>query len=70
MFGPSDPQIASADELHTPPPKGQPYSIPLPGSSAPGRSAIYRHWRFTDRPLLETLVPEVRDNGWLGGLGC
>lgn len=59
MFGTSDAQIERANELHTPPPKGQPYSVPLPGSSAPGRSAVYRHWKFTDKPLLDTLVPEI-----------
>ncbi|KAH9867455.1 hypothetical protein IAQ61_008049 [Plenodomus lingam] len=59
MFGTQDAQLARAKELHAPPPKGQPYSVPLPGSSAPGRSAVYRHWRFADKPLLDTLVPEI-----------
>jgi len=59
MFSNPDAQIARADELHVPPPKGLPYSVPLPGSSAPGRSAIYRHWKFADKPLLESLVPEI-----------
>jgi len=59
MFGSSDPQVQRAVELHTPGPKGQPYSVPLPGTKKEGRSAIYRHWKFVDRPLLETLVPEI-----------
>lgn len=59
MFGPTDPQILRAQELHAPPPKGKPYSVPLPGSESEGKSAIYRHWRFADKPLLATLVPEI-----------
>lgn len=59
MFGPTDPQIARALELHAPPPKGHAYSVPLPGSASEGKSAVYRHWRFADKPLLETLVPEI-----------
>ncbi|KAF1844885.1 long-chain-fatty-acid-CoA ligase/ protein binding protein [Cucurbitaria berberidis CBS 394.84] len=59
MFRSSDPQVDRAVELHAPPPKGQAYSLPLPGTEAQGRSAIYRHWRFTDKPLLETLIPEI-----------
>ena len=60
MFGSTDAQIDRATELHEPPAKGQPYSVALPGSEAEGRSAIYRHWRFTDKPLLDHLVPEIR----------
>ena len=59
MFGSADPQQVRADELHAPPPKGQAYSVPLAGSESDGKSAIYRHWRFTDKPLLDSLVPEV-----------
>jgi long-chain acyl-CoA synthetase len=60
MFGTTDPQLLRAQELHNPPPKGQAYSVPLAGSETESKSAIYRHWRFTDKPLLDTLVPEVR----------
>ncbi|CAO2648268.1 Nn.00g075350.m01.CDS01 [Neocucurbitaria sp. VM-36] len=59
MFGSSDPQLDRAKELHDPPPKGKAYSVALPGTQAQGRSAIYRHWRFADKPLLETLVPDI-----------
>jgi hypothetical protein len=48
-----------ANELRVLPPKGQPYSVPIPGSQVEGKSAIYRHWRFVDKPLLETLDPAV-----------
>ena len=59
MFGGADPQMERASELYTPVPKGQPYSVALPGTATEGRSAIYRHWKFADKPLLEKLVPEV-----------
>ncbi|KAF2024577.1 acetyl-CoA synthetase-like protein [Setomelanomma holmii] len=59
MFGSSDPQLDRAKELHDPPPKGQPYSVALAGTQKEGRSAIYRHWRFTDKPLLASLIPEI-----------
>lgn len=63
MFGTADPQLQRVQELAAPPPKGQPYGVPLPGSATNERSAVYRHWRFTDKPLLETLTPEVCDLG-------
>lgn len=59
MFGSMDPQIQRAMELQAPPPQGKPYSLPIPGSAAPGRTAIYRHWKFVDQPLLERLTPEI-----------
>ncbi|KAH8716899.1 hypothetical protein GQ44DRAFT_402242 [Phaeosphaeriaceae sp. PMI808] len=60
MFGGTiDAQLQRAQELHDPPPKGQPYSVLLPGTAKEGRSGIYRHWRFTNRPLLSALVPEI-----------
>jgi long-chain acyl-CoA synthetase len=46
--------------LATPPPPGSPYSLPIPNSATEGRSAIYRHWRFRDGPLLQTLDPSVQ----------
>lgn len=59
LFGTSDPQAERANELHPPPPKGKPYSVALPGSAKEGHSAIYRHWRFANKPLLSSLVPEI-----------
>lgn len=45
-------------ELMPPPPSGQPYAVPIPGSKADGRSAVYRHWRFADK-LLENLDDDI-----------
>ncbi|KAH3955364.1 hypothetical protein HBI56_014060 [Parastagonospora nodorum] len=59
MFGSTDPQLQRAAELHAPPPKGSPYSVALPGTQKEGRSAIYRHFKFADKPLLASLVPEI-----------
>ncbi|KAF2128914.1 acetyl-CoA synthetase-like protein [Dothidotthia symphoricarpi CBS 119687] len=59
MFGSTDPQITLAQEISAPPAKGQPYSVPILGTQSEGKSAIYRHWRFADKPLLERLVPEI-----------
>lgn len=50
--------LQRASELHPPPPKGDPYSVALPNSEKPGRSKVYRHWRFQDA-LLETLEPQI-----------
>lgn len=49
-----------ASELRPPPPAGAPYSVPLSGTEEPDRTPIYRHWRFVDRELLETLDPKVK----------
>jgi hypothetical protein len=43
-----------------PPPKGQPYGVALPGTQTAERSAVYRHWRFADKPLLDTLDPAIK----------
>ncbi|KAK0122307.1 hypothetical protein ONS95_010552 [Cadophora gregata] len=45
--------------LRVPPPPGTPYSLPIPGSEKENRTAVYRHWRFVDRPLLESLDPQA-----------
>lgn len=50
--------LERAKELHAPPPVGSPYSVPIPNSEQPGRSAVYRHWRCQDK-LVERLDPEV-----------
>lgn len=46
--------------ISEPPPPGSPYGVPVPNTERPGRSAIYRHWRFRDQPLLVTFDPEVQ----------
>ncbi|KAK4913752.1 medium-chain fatty acid-CoA ligase faa2, partial [Elasticomyces elasticus] len=51
--------IKRCEELRGPPPKGAPHSSKVPASEKPGRSAIYRHWRFPDGPQ-ETLDPVVQ----------
>lgn len=50
---------AYAAQLKAPPPPGSPYSLPIPGSETEGRSAIYRHWRFVNKPLLVSLNPKI-----------
>ncbi|OAA34963.1 long-chain-fatty-acid--CoA ligase FAA2 [Metarhizium rileyi] len=47
-------------ELTALPPVGSPYGVPVSGSERPGRSAVFRGWRFRDRELLTTLDPAVR----------
>jgi long-chain acyl-CoA synthetase len=51
---------AVVSALHVPPPPGSPYSLPIPGSEREGRTAVYRHWRFVDTPLLQTVDPQVQ----------
>jgi long-chain acyl-CoA synthetase len=51
---------ANLKALAIPPAPGRPYSVPIPGSEKEGRSAVYRHWRFRDGPMLETINPAVR----------
>ena len=50
--------LERAREIYTAPPAGASYSLPLAGSEQPGRSPIYRHWRF-QKQLLDTLDPHV-----------
>ncbi|KAI1418211.1 acetyl-CoA synthetase-like protein [Hypoxylon sp. FL1857] len=59
-IGPDLQTIAYIQELSKPPAPGAPYSLPVPGTEREGRSPIYRHYKFTDKPLLETYVPEIR----------
>src|ERR1700712_771101 len=47
------------EELNVPPPAGSPYSLFQPGTETEGRTAVLRHWRFKDGPLLRTIDPEV-----------
>ncbi|KAI4242697.1 MAG: hypothetical protein L6R40_003918 [Gallowayella cf. fulva] len=50
--------LERAKQLAAPPPPGLPYSVALPDSKQPGRSAVYRHWRFQDE-LLKSIDPDV-----------
>lgn len=58
MFFSKPVALKRADELQQPPAKGQPYSVPIPGSEKPGRSAVYRQWK-TQKELLVTLDPAI-----------
>ena len=55
---PQDPE-ALAKFLKNPPPPGSPHCLPVPGSEREGRTAVYRHWRFVDTPLLQTVDPRI-----------
>ena len=57
-MSPSDVAAAVA-KISSPPPPGAPFALPVPNSATPNRSAAYRHWRFRDSPLLETLEAGV-----------
>ncbi|CAK7223625.1 medium-chain fatty acid-CoA ligase faa2 [Sporothrix curviconia] len=50
---------AAIAKISPPPPPGAPFAVPVPNSATPNRSAVYRHWRFRDSPLLETLESDV-----------
>lgn len=56
---PTDPD-ALVKALKVPPPPGSPYSLPIPNSAVENRTPIYRHWRFIDGPLLQTVDPAVQ----------
>lgn len=60
MFSSQPLHLARAQELQQEPPKGTPYSVPLPGSEQPGRSRVYRAWN-AQKELLKTLDPKVAD---------
>ena len=59
MAGAKNPD-AWAKELALPPAPGSPYGLPVPGSETSGRSAVYRHWKFVNQPLLTTIDPEIQ----------
>lgn len=46
-------------EISAPPAVGAPHGVPVPGTERPGRTPIYRHHLFRDRPLLTTIEPNV-----------
>jgi long-chain acyl-CoA synthetase len=47
-------------EIAAAPPPGSPYAVPIPGTAHPGRTAVYRHWRFRDQPLVWTFDPNMQ----------
>ncbi|KAI0433273.1 AMP-binding enzyme [Xylaria sp. FL1042] len=51
---------AKIQEIAKTPPPGSPYAVPIPGTEREGRTPIYRHWKFQDKPLLATYDPELR----------
>lgn len=51
--------MALTKELSVLPPNGEPQGVPLPGTEREGRSPIYRHHLFTDRPLMTCLDPDI-----------
>ncbi|KAI0013310.1 hypothetical protein F4779DRAFT_625438 [Xylariaceae sp. FL0662B] len=59
-IGPDLQTAAYIKQISAAPPPGSPYALPLPGTEREGRSPIYRHWHFRDKPLLDTLNPEIR----------
>lgn len=58
LFTPTPTYLAKANEIVVPPPAGAPYSVAVPGTVQPGRTPVYRHWRF-EKGLLDTLDPAV-----------
>lgn len=53
----SDNAIAN---LSVSPPPGKPHGVAVPSSAKEGRSAIYRHYKFRDGPLVSTFNPSVQ----------
>jgi long-chain acyl-CoA synthetase len=47
-------------DMAKPPPPGSPYGVPQPGTARPGRSAIYRHWRFAEEPLATSVDVDIQ----------
>ncbi|KAI9372384.1 hypothetical protein BJX61DRAFT_450172 [Aspergillus egyptiacus] len=59
MFFSQEPvHFTRAAELNQEPPKGTPYSVPIPGTQKEGRSPVYRTWN-TQKELVKTLDPNV-----------
>lgn len=46
--------------LSTPPAPGALHGVAIAGSERPGRTAIYRHHKIGDGPLLTTFSPEIQ----------
>lgn len=51
--------LETANKIIPPPPPGQPYSIPIPGTQQQGRTPIYRHWRQREG-VINTIDPSVK----------
>ena len=58
--------LERAKQIYEPPSVGASYAVPLPDSEQPGRTAVYRHWRFQNG-LLKSMDPNVggRESGHL-----
>ena len=50
-----------AKDYQKPPSPGAPYSLAVPGTEQPGRSAIYRHHHFQNG-ILKSLDPNVSNH--------
>ncbi|TKA62541.1 hypothetical protein B0A49_08462 [Cryomyces minteri] len=62
--------LEKAKVVGAPPPPGAPYSVAIEGSEQPGRSKVYRHWRFKDE-MLVTLDTEITTaHEFLTDLAC
>jgi long-chain acyl-CoA synthetase len=59
-MAPTRDTAAYIKEIAAPPPPGSPYAVPLPGTARPGRTPVYRHWRFRDQPLIWTYDPNIQ----------
>ena len=64
------PAVVAAKAWRPPPPRGQPYSIALPGTKQEGRTAVYRHWRAADGLVtgLDPACPTVHDGFEAAGM--
>ncbi|KAJ5263692.1 hypothetical protein N7478_011297 [Penicillium angulare] len=59
MFSSQPAHLAKADDLKKAPPKGQAWSVPIPGTEQPGRSRVYRAWN-AQKQMITTLDPQVQ----------
>lgn len=57
--------LERARQIYEAPSVGAAYALPLPDSEQPGRSAVYRHWRFQNG-LLKSVDPNVGGRGRAG----
>lgn len=59
-MAPTKDTAAYMKDLMQVPAPGSPHGVPIPGSERTGRSAVYRHHKFRDGPLLTTFDPEIQ----------